>query len=145
MHVRHALPCTNRAPAGERTRRFEIDPRAVLNLQRTLRSTAQAIVGFYHSHPASPPEPSRTDLRYLRLWPETVWLIAGVEEDGQARLRAWWLDAPEGGSGDAGVPEPLPLVRGESDAHAARGPAGIPSLRELAIATPKGAAERCPE
>ncbi len=94
VRVRHALPCTNRAPAAERTHRFEIDPRAVLNLQRALRQTSQAVVGFYHSHPGSPPEPSRTDLRYLRLWPETVWLIVGVEDGCEGRLRAWWLDAP---------------------------------------------------
>ena len=112
VRVRHALPCVNRAPAGERTHRFEIDPRAVLNLQRALRATSQAIVGFYHSHPGTPPEPSRTDLQYLRLWPETVWLIAGVEDDCEARLRAWWLDADRGVPEEATRPGQLPVVAG---------------------------------
>ena len=121
VRVRHALPCTNRAPAEERSRRFEIDPRAVLNLQRALRTTSQSIVGFYHSHPGTPPEPSRTDLQYLRLWPETVWLIAGVEDDGAARLRAWWLDTQRSAREDPADPEQLPMVRGARRGWAAAG------------------------
>ena len=115
VRVRSALPCVNQAPTAARRHRFEIEPRAVLNLQRALRETPHTIVGFYHSHPGSPPMPSRTDLEYFRLWPETVWVIAGMDAHG-ARLCAWWLDA-------------------EATA--------LP--RELAIAAPRPRATGCPE
>jgi proteasome lid subunit RPN8/RPN11 len=90
--VTRAVRCPNVAPAAERTNRFEIDPRAVINVRRTLRTSPEAILGFYHSHPDDGAAPSRTDLEYMRLWPETVWLIASVHEGIPARACAWWLD-----------------------------------------------------
>lgn len=93
VQVVHALGCANDAPPKERTRRFEIDPRTVLNVQRALRSTGIAVVGFYHSHPDSPAEPSPTDLEFIPLWPDAVWLIAGTDTTRrrvpQPQLRAW--------------------------------------------------------
>jgi desampylase len=96
VRVSHALCCTNEAPLNERMRRFAIDPRAVLNVQRELRSTSHAIIGFYHSHPEGPAAPSPTDLEFIRLWPDSAWLIAGRDAARQVSLRAWWLDAHAG-------------------------------------------------
>lgn len=93
VRVSRMLPCHNIAPESERGRRFSIDPAAVINLQRALRPTAEAIVGFYHSHPHHSAVPSQLDLEHVRLWPETVWLIAGVNPRDETELRAWWLDA----------------------------------------------------
>lgn len=92
VRVTRVLPCENEAPIGERQHRFQIDPRAVLNVQRSLRSGDERIVGFYHSHPNGPAEPSRLDLDFIRLWPDTVWLIVSVDAGGQTEVRAWWLD-----------------------------------------------------
>jgi proteasome lid subunit RPN8/RPN11 len=112
VRVRRALRCTNAAPANERNRRFEIDPRAVLNVQRELRSTANGIVGFYHSHPEGAAEPSPTDLEFMRLWPDSAWLIAGGDVSGRASLRAWWLDL-DPGDAVRELPITLPMqVRG---------------------------------
>jgi proteasome lid subunit RPN8/RPN11 len=57
VQLRQALPCRNEAPAAERTRRFQIDARAVLNEERALQ-VDQRIVGFYHPHPKGPLRPS---------------------------------------------------------------------------------------
>lgn len=93
--VTRAVPCPNQAPEGERHHRFSIDPRAVLNVRRTLRGSAEAIVGFYHSHPDGRAVPSVLDLEHIRLWPETVWLIVPMVDQEAHPGRAWWLDAGE--------------------------------------------------
>ncbi|MGQ0561583.1 MAG: M67 family metallopeptidase [Gemmatimonadota bacterium] len=93
VRVRRALPCRNVAPAEARGHRFEIDPRAVLNVRRALRPTGQSIVGFYHSHPDGSLRPSLTDMEYLCLWPDTVWLIVSGRAGSAGDMRAWWLDA----------------------------------------------------
>jgi proteasome lid subunit RPN8/RPN11 len=90
--VTRVLACPNVAPAEERGHRFQIDPRVVINVRRSLRGRSESIVGFFHSHPDAEAEPSRTDLEYLRLWPETLWLIVPVHEGTPAEPRGWWLD-----------------------------------------------------
>jgi proteasome lid subunit RPN8/RPN11 len=92
VRVTRALPCPNLAAREEQTHRFVIDPRAVVNVRRSLRNTAESIVGFYHSHPDAPAAPSATDMEYIRLWPETVWLIVPVQAGESGQPRAWWLD-----------------------------------------------------
>lgn len=122
VRVREALPCRNAAPEAERGRRFEIDPRTLIDVRRELRASEHGIVGFYHSHPAGPAAPSRTDLEYLRLWPETAWVIAGVGPGRRPVLRAWWLDAEGGGavrelrieSPRAAAPRPLAQLAGRA-------------------------------
>lgn len=102
VRVTRALPCPNVAAREEQTHRFVIDPRAVLNVRRSLRGTPEAIVGFYHSHPDAPAAPSATDLEFIRLWPETVWLIVPVAGGECGEPRAWWLD-----EGDAPRPREI--------------------------------------
>lgn len=93
--VTRAVPCPNQAPGEERHHRFSIDPRAVINVRRTLRGTPESIVGFYHSHTNGRAVPSALDLEHIRLWPETVWLILPEGGERETPARAWWLDAGE--------------------------------------------------
>lgn len=93
--VTRSVPCPNVAPVEERRHRFTIDPRAVINVRRTLRGTSDSIVGFYHSHTDGRAVPSVLDLEHIRLWPETVWLIVPEGSDREHPVRAWWLDAGE--------------------------------------------------
>ena len=65
-----------------RTRRFEVDPKLRLRLERALRGSPDSIVGVYHSHPNGSPAPSDTDISMI-FEPEMVWLITAVE-DGRA-------------------------------------------------------------
>ena len=89
--VTRVVRCPNVAPAAERRHRFEIDPRAVINVRRVLRASGEAVLGFYHSHPDAEARPSRTDLEYVRLWPETVWLITPVSAGTPDKPTGWWL------------------------------------------------------
>lgn len=48
--------------ADERMTRFLLDPVDHFAARRTARQRGLEVVGFYHSHPASPAEPSPRDL-----------------------------------------------------------------------------------
>ena len=65
-----------------RTRRFEVDPKLRLRLERELRESPDSIVGVYHSHPNGSAEPSETDISMI-FEPDMVWLITAVA-DGRA-------------------------------------------------------------
>jgi len=64
-------------PVNIRHRRFEIDPLVRLALMRETENTDQTIIGFYHSHPDHPAQPSAHDIACI--WePDFVWLIVSV-------------------------------------------------------------------
>ncbi len=42
--------------------RYLLEPATHIFTNRRLRGSGRAVVGFYHSHPASPPVPSATDI-----------------------------------------------------------------------------------
>ena len=96
--VTRAISCPNEAPADRRRTRFTIDPRQVIEEERSLRGTGHEIVGFYHSHPAGQPVPSSIDRGYMELWPEVLWLIVGEDaSDDWAAMGAWrWNPAAPG-------------------------------------------------
>jgi proteasome lid subunit RPN8/RPN11 len=85
--VSNVRPCLNVHPQPER--HFEIDPRALITAHRSAREGGPQIVGYFHSHPAGPPEPSATD-RANATADGRVWAIVG---EGTVR---WWRDC-EGG------------------------------------------------
>ena len=65
-----------------RTRRFEVDPKLRLRLERELRKSPDSVVGVYHSHPNGSAAPSETDISMI-FEPDMVWLITAVA-DGRA-------------------------------------------------------------
>jgi proteasome lid subunit RPN8/RPN11 len=54
--------------------RYQVDPADHFAAIRAARADGLAVVGAYHSHPASPPVPSATDLAEA-LYPEFLYLI----------------------------------------------------------------------
>jgi proteasome lid subunit RPN8/RPN11 len=69
--------------APPRAKRFEVDPKLRLRLERELRDRSEKIVGVYHSHPNGDPTPSDTDIGMI-FEPALTWLITAVS-DGRAR------------------------------------------------------------
>jgi proteasome lid subunit RPN8/RPN11 len=66
--------------------RFLVDPRDHFDVLRRARSRSEAVIGAYHSHVASPAEPSKTDLEEATD-PGLVHVIvslAGAEADVRA-------------------------------------------------------------
>lgn len=88
-----------------RTRRFEVDPRLRLRLERCLRGRPDSIVGLYHSHPDGEAVPSARD-RAMVFEPALIWLITAVGRGRAAATRAWRPTA----DGAAFVPVRLALA-----------------------------------
>ena len=99
----HPLP--NVTTEGPR-RRFRIDDKDYLASERQASAAGLALLGFYHSHPDHPAEPSQYDLDHA--WPTFVYPIVSVR-DGRARGAAG-LDAAR---------RPLGLRRTADRRHAA--------------------------
>jgi proteasome lid subunit RPN8/RPN11 len=57
--------------------RFRIDPRDHIDGRREARRRGLEVVGFYHSHPRSPAEPSETDVSEAS-YPDHLYLIVSL-------------------------------------------------------------------
>ncbi|MDD9992676.1 MAG: M67 family metallopeptidase [Rhodospirillales bacterium] len=77
-----AVEASTNVAEPPRTRRFEVDPKLRLRLERELRDCPDSVVGVYHSHPNGSAAPSETDISMI-FEPEMVWLITAVA-DGKA-------------------------------------------------------------
>ena len=82
-----ARVCTNVHP--DPARHFEIDPQALIDAYRSARSGGPEVLGYWHSHPEGPPDPSATD-RAHATGDGRVWAIIAKGRVG------WWRDAPSG-------------------------------------------------
>lgn len=80
-HVK-AVEASANVAGPPRARRFEVDPKLRLRLERALRESPDSIVGVYHSHPNGSAAPSETDISMI-FEPDMVWLITAVA-DGRA-------------------------------------------------------------
>jgi proteasome lid subunit RPN8/RPN11 len=64
--------------ADEPATRFLIDPAAHFTARRMARERGVEVVGFYHSHPASPAEPSARDIAEFQ-YPGHLYAIVGLD------------------------------------------------------------------
>jgi len=58
----------------ESSTNFQVDPEEFLKILSKAEKEDVKLIGFFHSHPATP-QPSVTDIKYMKLWPENIWLI----------------------------------------------------------------------
>jgi len=73
--------------ADERERRYTLSPEQVLSAEREARARGLDVVGFFHSHPDHPAQPSAFDLEHA--WPFYTYLIVSVRGGQVADARAW--------------------------------------------------------
>jgi proteasome lid subunit RPN8/RPN11 len=79
-----AVPARN--VADDPATRFLIDPADHFAALRTARARRLDVVGFYHSHPASPPEPSPRDVAEFS-YPDHLYAIVSLQtEPAEIRL-----------------------------------------------------------
>ena len=71
--------------------RFLIDPQAHIEARREARGRDLEVIGFYHSHPHSLPEPSSSDLKEAS-YPDHLYLIVSPATD-PAEIRLFRLVA----------------------------------------------------
>ncbi|WP_211330703.1 desampylase [Halalkalicoccus subterraneus] len=72
------------------TRRYEIDPEEQLRAIEAVESDGE-LLGFYHSHPEGPSEPSATD-RAQATWADTYYVIVSLPEES---VTAWYWTGEE--------------------------------------------------
>ncbi|WP_053057514.1 Mov34/MPN/PAD-1 family protein [Rubrobacter aplysinae] len=74
---------------GERERRFLIEPLKIKELEEAARGRDLDILGFYHSHPDHPAEPSEYDRDHA--WPYYSYIITSVSGDEIKDTNSWLL------------------------------------------------------
>lgn len=69
--------------------RFEIDPGELVKTDRAARAEGMGVVGFYHSHPDAPAEPSDFDREHA--WAGYCYVIVSVRQGSPQEMRNWRL------------------------------------------------------
>jgi|SRR5579884_3256399 len=91
--VRYALVNALASPT-----RFESEPRGLFEAYRDMRRRDVELLAVYHSHPTSPPLPSRIDLEQS-CGPNVVNLIVSLTTEPPA-VRGWWLTESDYGEAE---------------------------------------------
>ena len=87
-HAERALPLDN-VSEDERRRRFLISPDAYRRAEAEAEWSGRRLLGFYHSHPDHPAEPSAFDLEHA--WPNLSYVIVSVRHGRIEHIRSWRL------------------------------------------------------
>ncbi|WLT33484.1 M67 family metallopeptidase [Geothrix sp. PMB-07] len=97
----HASPwaVTEISPApnehgDDQTRRYLIPPDFQMKAERHALATDQEVLGYYHSHPDHPAQPSEYDR--VHAWEGYLYLICAVQKGHSADLNAFALDEQGG-------------------------------------------------
>jgi S-sulfo-L-cysteine synthase (O-acetyl-L-serine-dependent) len=92
--VTEAWPLDNSTDL-ERRRRFLIGPDDYRRADARAAARGLEIVGFYHSHPDHPAEPSAFDLAHA--WPNLSYAIVSIRGGAPREMRSWRLRADRSG------------------------------------------------
>ena len=79
----------------ERSRRFLIEPLKIKEFEDRAAKREMDLLGFYHSHPDHPAEPSEYDRNHA--WPGWSYIITSVGEDEVKDTRSWVLRSDRSG------------------------------------------------
>jgi len=86
--VTRAFPLDNTFPDQQR-RRFLVGPEEYRRAEVRAGDMGLQLLGFYHSHPDHPAEPSQFDLDHA--WPNLSYLIVSVRQGQPKEARSWRL------------------------------------------------------
>lgn len=89
VRVHRVLPARNERDERAAERSYLIAPETVLAAQREASGLGLEVVGYYHSHPDRPAEPSTTDLEDA--WPGMSYLIVSLDKGRPVEARSWRL------------------------------------------------------
>ena len=92
--VTTAVPLPNTTEEGPR-RRFLVRPSDYRTAELRAREVDGELLGFYHSHPDHPAEPSAFDLAHA--WPNLSYAIVSIRGAVPRELRSWRLRADRSG------------------------------------------------
>ena len=86
--VASTVPLPNTTEEGPR-RRFLVRPGDYQQAEQAATAAGRELLGFYHSHPDHPAQPSQYDLDHA--WPSFSYVIVSVMAGEPADLRSWTL------------------------------------------------------
>jgi proteasome lid subunit RPN8/RPN11 len=75
--------------------RFEIAPMELYELNETIDREGWEIGAIYHSHVRSEPYPSQTDIGFAAGWPGLEWIIVGLADGEQPKVRSYVIDGAD--------------------------------------------------
>ena len=87
--ISEIFPIVNAREAGERRRRFAIEPDEVMKAERAAAGKGLEVLGFYHSHPDHPAKPSAYDLEHAL--PAWSYPIVSVGSGRALEITSWLL------------------------------------------------------
>jgi proteasome lid subunit RPN8/RPN11 len=82
------FPLINRRDDSPQNR-FSVTPRDVMDTERAAQARGLDVVGWYHSHPDHPAEPSQYDREHA--WPWYSYIIVRVQERVPQEMTSWRL------------------------------------------------------
>ena len=94
--------------ASDRKRFFTLDPKQQIEAMRAMREHGEELAAIYHSHPDSPPLPSRADIEQHE-YPDVLYLIISLGTKGVLEMRGFHIHGREIGEVAIGLrDEPAP-------------------------------------
>jgi len=87
--VMRVVPARNVAPLP-RAKRFSIEPIELIRAEEEAKRSNLDLIGFYHSHPDAPVEPSQID--FENAWPKFTYLVISLQNGEPRDVGAWSLN-----------------------------------------------------
>jgi [CysO sulfur-carrier protein]-S-L-cysteine hydrolase len=84
----HCYPVSNIASDSQRA--FFMEPQGQISAIRQMRERGEELFAIYHSHPATPPLPSASDLAQAA-YPDVLYLIISLKTKGVIEMRGFRL------------------------------------------------------
>ncbi|MCJ7824571.1 MAG: M67 family metallopeptidase, partial [Anaerolineales bacterium] len=89
VKIEDVIALENNFEADQRRRRYQIDARAMMQVEIAADDRQLEIVGIFHSHPDHPARPSDYDLEHSLPW--FAYIITSIEAGRAGSSRAWRL------------------------------------------------------
>lgn len=70
--------------------RYIMDPKDILKAERDADGSGLEVVGFWHTHPDHPAQPSQYDADHA--WPDYVYVIMSIERGKHVDVSGWVLE-----------------------------------------------------
>ncbi len=86
------LSADNSREDEARHNRFLITPDAYMRGEKAARAKGLDIIGFYHSHPDAPAEPSQYDLDHALTWYSYSYVIVSIRDGAAQDMTSWRLN-----------------------------------------------------
>jgi proteasome lid subunit RPN8/RPN11 len=70
--------------------RYSLDANDQFRIMQEMEESGEELLAIYHSHTASAPYPSQTDVN-LAAYPDAVYLIVSLQESEHPEVRGFWI------------------------------------------------------